>query len=54
MDRAFKKLDELKPHIVKFWSSGAEPIQMIADGEVSTAIAWNGRLHVIFHSKQLQ
>ena len=47
VDRAFKKLDELKPHIVKFWSSGAEPIQMIADGEVSTAIAWNGRLQAM-------
>ena len=47
VDRAFKKLDEFKPHIVKFWSSGAEPIQMIADGEVAAAIAWNGRLQAM-------
>ena len=47
VDRAFAKLDEIKPHIVKFWSSGAEPIQMIADGEVTAAIAWNGRLQAM-------
>jgi len=47
IDRAFAKLDEIKPHIIKFWSSGAEPIQMIADGEVAAAIAWNGRLQAM-------
>ena len=47
IDRAFAKMDEIKPHIVKFWSSGAEPIQMIADGEVAAAIAWNGRLQAM-------
>lgn len=44
VDRAFKKLDEIKPSIVKFWTAGAEPIQMLANGEVDMAIAWNGRL----------
>jgi putative spermidine/putrescine transport system substrate-binding protein len=29
---------------VKFWSAGAEPVQMIADGEAHLGIAWNGRI----------
>jgi putative spermidine/putrescine transport system substrate-binding protein len=44
VDRAFKKLDEIKPSVVKFWGAGAEPIQMLANGEVAVAIAWNGRI----------
>ena len=44
IDRAFSKLDEIKPHVVKFWSAGAEPVQMIADGEAHLGIAWNGRI----------
>ena len=44
IDRAFTKLDEIKPHVVKFWSAGAEPVQMIADGEAHLGIAWNGRI----------
>jgi putative spermidine/putrescine transport system substrate-binding protein len=44
VDRAFKKMDEIKPSVVKFWSGGAEPIQMVANGEVAMAIAWNGRV----------
>ena len=44
IDRAFMKLDEIKPHVVKFWSAGAEPVQMIADGEAHLGIAWNGRI----------
>ncbi len=44
IDRAFKKLDEIKPHVVKWWSAGAEPVQMLADGEVFISTAWNGRI----------
>jgi putative spermidine/putrescine transport system substrate-binding protein len=45
VDRAFKKLDQLKPHVVKWWKAGAEPIQLLADGEVVMAQAWNGRAY---------
>ena len=44
VDRAFMKLDEIKPHVVKFWSAGAEPVQLLADGEAHLGIAWNGRI----------
>jgi putative spermidine/putrescine transport system substrate-binding protein len=42
-DRAFKKLEELKPHIV-WWTSGTEQIQGLLSGEYDLAMAWNGRI----------
>lgn len=43
VDRAFKKLDVLKPHAV-WWSEGAQPPQMLAQQEVAISSAWNGRI----------
>jgi len=43
VDRAFKKLDELKPNLV-WWSSGAQPLQLLASGEVAMTSAYNGRI----------
>lgn len=41
--RAFKKLDTIKKDVV-WWEAGAQPPQMLADGEVAMASAYNGRL----------
>ncbi len=43
IDRAFKKLDELRPNIV-WWEAGAQPLQLLASGEVAMASAYNGRI----------
>jgi putative spermidine/putrescine transport system substrate-binding protein len=43
VDRAFKKLDQLKPHIV-WWEAGAQPLQLLASGEVVMTSAYNGRV----------
>lgn len=43
VDRAFKKLDELKPNIA-WWKLGAESIQLLASGEVSMVSAYTGRV----------
>ncbi len=43
-DRAFRKLDSIKDHTV-WWTTGAQPPQMLADGEVVLASAFNGRIH---------
>ncbi|HWL83809.1 MAG TPA: ABC transporter substrate-binding protein [Roseomonas sp.] len=43
MDRAFRKLDEIRPHITVWWSTGAQPAQMLIDKEVVLATGWNGR-----------
>jgi putative spermidine/putrescine transport system substrate-binding protein len=42
-DRAFRKLDELKPYI-HWWKSGSESIQLLASGETVMTYAWNGRV----------
>ncbi len=43
VDRAFKKLDTIKDNVV-WWTKGAQPPQLLADGEVTMASAYNGRL----------
>jgi len=42
-DRAFKKLDELRPHIAVWWTSGSQQQQLIQDEEVDLICMWNGR-----------
>ncbi len=42
-DRAFKSLDKIKDDVV-WWEAGAQPPQMLADGEVVMTTAYNGRL----------
>ena len=44
VDRAFRKLDTIK-HEVLWWEAGAQPPQMLADGEVAMTSAYNGRLY---------
>ncbi len=41
--RAFKKLDTIKKDVI-WWTKGAQPGQLLADGEVVMASAYNGRL----------
>tara|TARA_B100000809_G_scaffold53157_1_gene48549 strand:- start:955 stop:2049 length:1095 start_codon:yes stop_codon:yes gene_type:complete len=43
IDRAFSKLDTIKDHAV-FWSSGSKPLELVSSGEVSMALAYNGRI----------
>ena len=47
IDRAFKSLSKIKPHIKKFWDTGALSAQMLADKEVVLGSIWNGRLQAI-------
>lgn len=44
IDRAFKKLDTIKQDVV-WWTSGAQPLQLLADGQVVMTDAWNGRIY---------
>ncbi|WP_370515475.1 ABC transporter substrate-binding protein [Paracoccus sp. S-4012] len=44
VDRAFRKLDEIRPHITAWWDSGAQHVQMLVDQEVVLSSAWNGRI----------
>ncbi len=44
VDRAFRKLDTIKDEVL-WWEAGAQPPQMLADGEVAITSAYNGRLY---------
>ena len=50
VDRAFRKLDSVKDQVV-WWEAGAQPPQMLADGEVVMSTAYNGR---IFNAQALE
>ncbi|MCB1340331.1 MAG: extracellular solute-binding protein [Pseudooceanicola sp.] len=41
--RAFAKLDTIKAQTI-WWSASAEPVQLLADGEIFMGSAYNGRL----------
>lgn len=43
LDIAFKKLNEIKPHISKWWSAGGEPAQLLTNGEYVTSSIYDGR-----------
>ena len=47
IQRAFKKLDEIKPHVNVWWTQGAQPPQMLTDKEVVMATGWNGRISAV-------
>jgi putative spermidine/putrescine transport system substrate-binding protein len=46
MDRAFRKLDAIKPHVVAWWKTGAQSAQLLVDKEAVLGSAWNGRYYV--------
>jgi putative spermidine/putrescine transport system substrate-binding protein len=50
LDRAFAKLDTIKEEVI-WWEAGAQPPQMLADGEVIMSTAYNGR---IFNAQVLE
>ena len=43
VDRAFRKLDQIKKHITVWWATGAQSAQLLIDKECVLGSAWNGR-----------
>lgn len=43
VDRAFKKLDELRPEI-QWWDAGAQPAQFLVSGDVAMSTVFSGRI----------
>ncbi|MCH4813872.1 ABC transporter substrate-binding protein [Halomonas neptunia] len=43
IERAFAKLDEIKPHIRVWWTAGAQSTQILRDGEIDMIGIWHGR-----------
>jgi putative spermidine/putrescine transport system substrate-binding protein len=44
LPRAFRKLSQIKPHVKVWWTSGAQSMQIMADGIVVMTPTWNGRV----------
>jgi putative spermidine/putrescine transport system substrate-binding protein len=51
VDRAFKKLEQVRPHVLVWWTSGAQSAQLLQDGEVDMVGAWNGRIQALMDEK---
>lgn len=43
VDRALKKLNEIKPHITKWWAAGGEAPQLLINREYATTSLYDGR-----------
>jgi len=43
VDRGFRKLDQIKPHIKVWWTQGNQSQQLLRDGEVDLMAIWNAR-----------
>jgi putative spermidine/putrescine transport system substrate-binding protein len=52
-DRAFAKLDQLKPNI-QWWEAGAQPPQYLASGDVVMSSAYNGRIAAVQKESNLK
>lgn len=44
VDRAFRSLDKIRSAVGVWWTTGSQPPQLLADGEVKFASAFNGRI----------
>jgi len=51
IDRAFRKMSELKPHIKVWWREGTQSQQLIRDGEVDMITMWSARAVDLIENK---
>jgi putative spermidine/putrescine transport system substrate-binding protein len=51
IDRAFRKMSELKPHIKVWWKEGSQSQQLIRDGEVDMIAMWSARAVELIEDK---
>jgi putative spermidine/putrescine transport system substrate-binding protein len=47
IDKAFDSYDKIKSSVVKWWETGAVPVQLLTDKEVVLTSVWNGRMAAI-------
>lgn len=50
IQRAFDKMEELKPHVPTWWMSGAQSVQLLSEGEVFYGTTYNGRVTKLVES----
>jgi putative spermidine/putrescine transport system substrate-binding protein len=44
VDRAFRKMDKIAPHVAVWWTSGAQQSQLMTSGEIDLIQGWNARV----------
>lgn len=44
IDRALTKIEEIKPHIAAWWTTAAQPPQLLLDGEADMCMAYTGSM----------
>lgn len=44
VDRAFRKLESIRPHVRLWWSDGAQPVSALLSGRIAMSTAWSGRI----------
>lgn len=44
IERALKKIEEIKPHVSKWWTTSAQPPQLLFDGEADMCMAYTGSM----------
>jgi len=47
VDRAFRKMDQIKKHVAVWWTTGAQSAQVLVDKEAVLGTAWNGRYYSV-------
>ena len=47
VDRAFRSLDKIKPHIRKWWTVGSEQMQLFQSGGVAMGMGFDGRFFAL-------
>jgi len=47
IDIMFGKMEEIKPDVSVWWSSGAQPPQLLSSGELAMSSAWDGRIKAL-------
>lgn len=52
LDRAFRKLDEIKGSVKKYWDTGALPGVLLGRREVDATTVWHGRLNDLIKQGQ--
>lgn len=45
LDRAFRKLDEIRPHIATWWRTGSQSSSMWESDDIAMALMWSGQAY---------
>ena len=45
LDRAFRKLDEIRPHVAVWWRTGSQSSSMWASDDIAMALMWSGQAY---------